>query len=100
MAHEPKGVCFKLSVIKSHSCFLHSPRSHVRDVLWNSEQTHVANFHSALGQLFWFSGKCVFDEKMQFCDIQNTPRKGPIFAEMVHTLMVHTFSTTQGGEDP
>jgi len=27
-------------------------------------QTHVGNSHSTFGQLFWFSGKCVFDEKM------------------------------------
>jgi len=27
-------------------------------------QTHVANFHSAFGQLFWFSGKCVFVQKV------------------------------------
>jgi len=33
MAHEPRGVCFKLWVKKSCSCFLHSPRSHVGDVL-------------------------------------------------------------------
>jgi len=32
------------------------------------------------------SGKCVFEEKMQFCDIQNTPSKGPIFGQMVYTF--------------
>ena len=37
MVQEPRGVNFKLWVIKSRSCFRHSPRSHVGDVLWNSE---------------------------------------------------------------
>jgi len=91
MAHEPRGVCFKLWVIKSCSSFLHSPRSHVGDVLWNSEQTHVANSHDALGQLSWIPGKCVFDEKMQFCDIQNTPRKGPIFGQLSDGLDFFNF---------
>jgi len=50
--------------MKSCSSFFHSPRSHVGDVLWHSEQTHVANSHNAFGQLFWFSGKCVFDVKI------------------------------------
>ena len=29
-------------------------------------QNHFANSHSAFCELFWFSGKCVFDEKMCF----------------------------------
>ena len=33
---------------------------------------HVANSDTASGQLFWLSGKCGFDQKMQFCEIQNT----------------------------
>jgi len=37
MVPEPKGVCFKLWVIKSRSCFRHSLCSHIGDVLWNSE---------------------------------------------------------------
>ena len=34
----------------------------------------------------WFSGKCVFDKKVHFCDNQNTPRKGPIFGQIVRDL--------------
>jgi len=48
-------------------------------------QTHVANSHNAFGQLFcqWFSGKCVFVQKLLKCMIQNTFRKGPVFGHMV-----------------
>jgi len=45
-------------------------------------QTHVANSHTAFGQLFWFSGKCVFVQKVPKRIIQNTPRKGPVFGDM------------------
>jgi len=45
-------------------------------------QTHVANSHAAFGQLFWFSGKCVFVQKVLKRIIQNTPRKGPVFGHM------------------
>jgi len=45
-------------------------------------QTHVANSHTAFGQLFWFSGKCVFVQKVPKRIIQNTPRKGPVFGHM------------------
>jgi len=45
-------------------------------------QTHVANSHSALGQLFWVSGKCVLDLKVLKRLIQNTPQKGPLFGQM------------------
>jgi len=58
---EPRGDCFKLWVIKSRSCFRHSP---------------------AFGQLFWFSRKCVLVQKVLKCIIQNTPRKGPFFVHM------------------
>jgi len=35
-------------------------------------QTHVANSHTAFGQLFRFSGKCVFVQKVIKRIIQNT----------------------------
>jgi hypothetical protein len=60
MAHEPRGVCFKLWVKKSCSCFLHSPRSHVGDVLWNSEPDSRRQF----SHCFW-SAFLVF-RKMRF----------------------------------
>jgi len=37
-------------------------------------QTHVANSHSAFGQHFWFSGKCVFVQKVLKRIFQNTPQ--------------------------
>jgi len=52
-------------------------------------QTHVANSHTAFGQLFWCSGKCVFVQKVLTRIIQNTPRKGPFFGQMVrHSPMI------------
>ena len=50
--------------------------------MWNSEPGSHAISHNAFCQLFQFSGKCVFGRKMPFCDIQNTPRKGPLFDAM------------------
>jgi len=60
MAHELRGVCFKLWVKKSCCCFLHSPRSHVGDVLWNSEPDSRRQF----SHCFW-SAFLVF-RKMRF----------------------------------
>jgi len=51
MAHEPRGGCFKLWVKKSCSCFLHSPRSHVGNILWNSEPDSRHGRH--FSQCFW-----------------------------------------------
>jgi len=45
-------------------------------------QTHVTNSHNAFGQLFWFSGKCVFEQEVLKLIIQNTSRKGPVFGHM------------------
>jgi len=84
---EPRGVCFKFWVIKSRSCFRHSPRSHIRGCLWNSEPDSHANSHNAFGQLFWFSGKYGFGQKMPFCDIQNIPRKDSLFGVMAQRLV-------------
>jgi len=39
-------------------------------------------FSQCFWSVFWFSGKCVFGQKMPFCDIQNIPRKGPLFGVM------------------
>jgi len=49
--------------------------------------------HSGIFVEFWtrptrqfshcFSSKCVFDQEMPFCDIQNIPGKGPLFVVMV-----------------
>jgi hypothetical protein len=47
MVPEPRGVCFKIWVIKSRSCLRHSPRSHIGDVLWNSEPDSLRQFSSA-----------------------------------------------------
>jgi len=100
MAHEPRGVCFKLWVKKSCSCFLHSP--HLARTLGMFcrilNQTYVANSHTAVCQLLWFSGKCIFGARSKWRGsspaqkvlkrlklkkkkliIQNTPRKGPVF---------------------
>ena len=60
MVLEPRGDCLKLWVIKSRSCFRHPLRSHIGDALWNSEPDSRHNSHSAFGQHFWYSGKCVF----------------------------------------
>ena len=49
---------------QSRSCFRHSPRSHIRGCLWNSEPDSHANSHIALGQFFWFSGKHVCGQKI------------------------------------
>jgi len=60
MVPEPRGDCFKLWVIKSRSCFRHSPRSHIGDALWNSEPDSRHQF----SQCFW-SAFLVF-RKMRF----------------------------------
>jgi len=49
-------------------------------------QTHITNFHNASGQLFWFSRKCVFIQKVLKRIIQNTPRKSLVFGHMVSGL--------------
>jgi len=49
MVPEPRGVCFKLWVMKSRSCFRNSSRSHIGDVLWNSE----LDSHRQFSQFFW-----------------------------------------------
>ena len=46
-------------------------------------QTHVANSHSALGQLFWFSGTCVFDEKMRFVTSKTPHRRVHFLARWI-----------------
>ena len=46
-------------------------------------QTHDGNYHSAFGQLYWFSGICIFVQKVLKRIIQNTLRKGPLFGQMV-----------------
>jgi len=51
------------------------------------DKTHVANCHSAFGQLCWFSGKCVFDPKVLKQPTQNTPQKGPVFGGSSRILM-------------
>jgi len=90
MVPEPRGDCFKLWVIQSRSCFRHSPRSHIGDALWNSEPDSRHNSHNAFGQLFWFSGKCVFVQKVLQRIIQNTPRKGPGFGHMGICMCLYT----------
>jgi len=55
-------------------------------------QTHVANSHTAFGQLFWFSGKCVFVQKVLKRIIQNTPRKGPVFGHMGRSDQANMFT--------
>jgi len=103
MAHELRRVRFKLWVIKSCSCFLHSPRSHVRDVVefWrltspiftmllvsffgfqeNAFLTRKCSFVTSktlLGRVrflakWWFSEKCDFDSKKCW---NNTPKTHP-----------------------
>ena len=74
MAHEPRGVSFKLWVKESCRCFLHSPRSHVGDVLWNSEPDSQCQF----SHCFW-SAFLVF-RKIRFCkesDETNHPKHTP-----------------------
>jgi len=51
MVPEPRGVCVKLWVIKSCSCFRHPPCSHIGDVLWNSEP----DSHRQISHCFWSS---------------------------------------------
>jgi len=63
------------------SCFLHSPRSYVGDVLWNSEPDSRGQFSHCFWS-FWFSGKCVFVQNVLKRIIQNTPQKGPVFGHM------------------
>jgi len=79
---EPRGICSKLWVIKSCSCFRQSPRSHIRGCLWNSEPDSHANARSAFGQLFWFSGKCVLVQKVIKRIIQNTLGKRLLFGQI------------------
>jgi len=55
-------------------------------------QTHVANSHTAFGQLFWFSGKCVFVQKVLKRIIQNTPRKCPVFGHVRVAFPTHSRS--------
>jgi len=60
MAQEPRGVCFKLWVIKTRSCCHPSPRLHIGDVLWNFEP----DLRHQFSQCFW-SALLVF-RKMRF----------------------------------
>jgi len=61
MVPEPMGDCLKLWVMKSSSCFYHSPRSHIGDAFWNSEPDSRHQFSQCFwSAFFWFSGKCVF----------------------------------------
>ena len=53
-------------------------------------QTHFANSRIAFGQLFGFSGKCVFVQKVLKRIIQNTLRKGPVFSHMDWALKQHS----------
>jgi len=46
-------------------------------------QTHVANSHTAFGQLFWFSGKCVLVQKVIKSIIKRKSRKVKVFGHMV-----------------
>jgi len=61
---------------------LFSPRSHVQDVLWNSEPDSRRQFWHCFWSAFLVSGKCVFVQKVLKRIVQNTPRKGPVFGHM------------------
>jgi len=82
MAHEPRGVCFKLWVKKSCSCFLLSPRSHVGDVLWNSEPDPRRQFSRCFWSAFLVFRKMRFRTKSAKTYHPKHTRKCPVFGYM------------------
>jgi len=71
---EPRGVCFKLWVIKSRSCLRHSPRSHIGDVLWNSEPDSHRQLSQCFGSAFLVFRKVRFRTgKVKTCHPKQPP---------------------------
>jgi len=70
----------------SHTSLLYTiyiARSHVVDVLWNSEPDLRHQFSRCFWSALWCSGKCVFVQEVLKSIIQKTPRKDPVFGHMV-----------------
>jgi len=82
MVPEPRGVCFKLWVINLAAVSA-THLARLGRFCGILIQTHVANSHSALGQLFWFSGTCVFDEKMRFVTSKTPHRRVHFLARWI-----------------
>ena len=94
MAHERRGVCFKLWVKNLAAVFFNHLAHTLGMFCGILNKTHVANSQTAFGQLFWFSGKCVFVQKVLKRIIQNTPRKGPVFGHMDIYICIYTYTHT------
>ena len=91
MVPQPRGVCFKLWMMKSSSSFRHSPRSHIVDVLWNSEPDSRHQFSSCFWSAFLIFRKMRFWTKSADTTTQNIRWKGPLFGEMV----IHVWDIAQ-----
>ena len=81
MVPEPRGACFfvsNLRVIESRCRFRHSPRSHIGDVLWNSEPDLYRQFSQCFWSALLVLRKMRFDTKVLERPTQKTPRKGPL----------------------
>ena len=92
MLPAPKRDCLKLSVMKFRNCFRQSPRWLTRESLWNSELDSRANSHNAFGQLFWFSGKCVFVQKVLQCSSKTPSGRVQFLAEWVSVILNTTLA--------
>jgi len=92
---EPRWVCFKLSVIQSCSCFRHSTRSQIRGFLWNFELDSHANPHNAFGQLVWFSGKCVFVQKVLKRSSKTPSGRDHFLVKWLHKSIFDSFQFRQ-----
>jgi len=79
MAHEPRRFGFKLWVKKSCICFLHSPRTHVGDVLWNSEPDSHRQFSHCFWSAFLIFRKMSFRTESAKHIIQNNTPAGSSF---------------------
>jgi len=90
MVPEPRGVCFKLWMMKSSSCFRHSPRSHIVDILWNSEPDSRHQFSSCFWSAFFGFSENAFLNKRCWNDDTNHPPEGSTFWWDVYSCVRHS----------
>jgi len=94
MAREQRGVCFKIWVKKSCSCFLHSPRSHIGDVLWNSEPDPRRQFSHCFWSAFLDFREMRFRIESAKTYHPKHTRKGPVFGHMGLDVRLDVRTTT------
>jgi len=83
-AQVPRGGCFKLWAKTSCSCFLHSPRSHVGDFLWNSEPDSRRQFSLCfLSAFFCFQENAFSYRKCQNVSSKTHPGRVQFFLEII-----------------